>query len=309
MYINYKKSLTNYLYKINPNLIITSSDMATSHRVMFSWCKRNKVPYIILQPSFIEGIPQKYGLIKRAKHLVVNKVFGLPVYRKQSLYGNESQKSFLFIWGKYFINNPNRKNMFILGNPAFDALFNNFNTKREIKKKILICTESLDFFGKEIFNKVNDIYLEAIKSKPDLTFYVKVHPREAIEKYETIFPKSKFPNVKVVKNIDLYELFNLCDIQLSVASFSSIEAAALGIPIIIVRPHNTMKILDHFRKEIDIRVTKEEEIVDALNFALSDEYWYQFLDKRKKYFEKLLYSTDGQSAKRVAEVIKGLIKE
>ena len=63
MYISYKKSLTDYLNKINPNLIITSSDMATSHKVMLSWCKRNKVPYIILQPSFIEGIPKKYGLI------------------------------------------------------------------------------------------------------------------------------------------------------------------------------------------------------------------------------------------------------
>ena len=307
LYLKYKKLLTKYLYKINPDAIITCSDLSISARVMFSWCKKNRVPYIILQPSFIEGIPEKYGLVKIAKFIVINKILGIPVYRRQNLYGHESQKSYLFLWGKHFIKNPKRKNLFILGNSAFDNLFKNFIAERIKKNTILICTENLDFFGKEIFDQVNNIYLEAIKSKPEINFYIKVHPREPIEKYEKIFPKSKFPNVKVVKNQDLYELFKLSDIQITVASFTSFEAAAMGLPIIIIRPENTIKLLDHFREEIDIRVNKVGDIVKAINLALSDEYWIKFLEKREKYFKKMLYSTDALSSKRVASIIRKLI--
>lgn len=127
-YRNYKKLLTEYLYKINPNAIISGSDLAVSDRVMFSWCQKNKVPFFILQPAFLEGgIPEKYGLINLAKYIIINKIFGIPVYRKHNIYGNESQKSYLFLWGKYFIQNPKKKRTIITGNPAFDKLFKSFS--------------------------------------------------------------------------------------------------------------------------------------------------------------------------------------
>jgi len=308
-YKNYKKSLTKYLYKINPDLIVSGSDLSLSSRVMFSWSRKIGIPFVILQPSFIEGVPSKYGLIERVKYIIVNKIFGLPLYRKQNLYGNESQKSYLFLWGRYFIQNPQRKNLFILGNPAFDNLFRNFNAKRIIKNTIIICTENIEFLGINYADKVNRIYIEAIKSKPDIKFFIKVHPRESKEKYENLFPRDKFPNVTIVKDENLYELFILCDVQISVASFSSFEAAAMGLPIIIVRPDNEIKFPDHFKEEIDIRVTKDGEIVNAINLALSDEYWKHFIERREKYFGKLLHSTDGQSAKRVAQIIKGLVSK
>lgn len=311
-YIEYKKILKKYLNKISPNAIISNSDMRISDRALISWCKKNKVPFIILQPTFLEGgLPERYGFIKLAKYIIINKILGIPIYRKSNIYGNESQKSYLFLWGKYFIKNPKRKRMIIAGNAAFDKLFNSFSIERSIKKKVLICTQPfLDLiFGENSQNKVNNIYLEAIKSKPDIEFYIKVHPREAIEDYEKIFSKSKFPNAKVVKNQDLYELFNLCDIQISVFSFTSVEAAAMGLPIIILMLHKDVKFPDHFREEIEIRVTKVEEIVNAINLALSEEYWMIFLKKREKYFKKMLSSTDGKSANRVAEIIRNILKE
>jgi len=306
---NYKKYLTEYLYKISPDLIVSSSDLSLSSRVMFSWCSKNRVPYVILQPSFIEGVPSRYGLIEKVKYIIVNKVFGVPLYRKQNLYGNESQKSYLFLWGSHFIQNPKRKNLFILGNPAFDNLFRNFDSKRVIKNTVLICTENIDFLGNNYADRVNKIYLETIKAKPEIKFYIKVHPRESKEKYKILFPKVKFPNVTIVKDENLYDLFKLSDIQVSVASFSSFEAAAMGLPIIIVRPDNSIKFPNHFNEEIDIRVTKVEEVVNAINLALSNEYWKDFIEKRERYFGELLYSTDGQSAKRVVQIIKSLVSK
>ena len=140
---NYKKILTKYLNKIHPDAIISGSDLRVSDRVMFSWCKKKKVPSVILQPSFLEGAyPERHGFKKITKYFVINKILGIPIHRKFNIYGNESQRSYLFLWGKYFIRNPNRKRMIFTGNPVFDRFFRNVITpERQFKKKLLICTQ------------------------------------------------------------------------------------------------------------------------------------------------------------------------
>lgn len=308
-FIRYKKLLTEYLYKINPDAIISGSDMSLSDRVMFSWCKKKHVPFIILQPSFIEGFTEKYTLKYFMKYIIINKILNVPVFRKQYYYGNESEKSFLFLWSENFVYNPKRKNTFTLGNPAFDILFKKFSTERKLKKAIIICSDYLPSYilGNKIIDQINNIYLKAITSKPEITFYFKPHPREPLENYHNLFPKNKFPNVKIVENQDLYELFKLSDAQISVISFTSFEAAAMGLPVITIRPENKLKQYDFFRQEIDIRVTSEDEIVEAIDLCLSDEYWDLFIEKREEYFKKMLSTTDSQSSKRVANVIRQII--
>ena len=305
--------MIKYLNKIHPDAIISGSDLRVSDRVLFSWSKKNRVPFIILQPSFLEGaFPERYGLKKITKYFLINKIFGIPLHRKFNLYGNESQKSYLFLWGKHFIQNPNRNRMIITGNPVFDKFFKSvIPLDRKVKKKVLICTQpSLDLiYGQNTQKKVNDIYIEAIKSKPGIEFYIKVHPREDIENYTKIFPRSRFPNVKVCKNIDLYELFKLCAVQISVSSYTSIEAAAMGLPVIILIPQKKTKFPDHFKGEIEIRVSEVDEIESAINLALSEEYWNKFLVKRERYFKKIFNFTDGKNAKRIATVIKRIIRK
>ena len=186
-YREYKKILNRYLNRIDPDAIICNSDIRLSDRVLFSWCKKKKIPFIILQPTFIEGgFPEKYGFRKLAKYILINKILDIPMYRKYNIYGNESQKSYLFLWGRYFINNPKRKRMIIAGNPAFDKLFNNFSIDKKLNERVLICTQPFLnlIFGQNAREKFNDICIEAIKSKPEIQFYIKIHPREAKEEYE-----------------------------------------------------------------------------------------------------------------------------
>lgn len=307
----YKKKIFEYLYKINPSAIISGSDLSGSDRILFLWCRRNKIPFIIIQPSFISAFPAKYGLLRNFKYIIVNRIFNLPVYQKQDIYGNESQKSHLFLWGEYFISNPIRKNCYILGNPAFDKLFKNFSLERKIKNSILICTDNLPVYivGEKYLKLVNQTFQKAFESKPEILFYFKVHPRESIENYKKLFPKDKFLNVEIIKDRDVYELINLSDIQISVASYTSFEAAAMGLPIITIRPDENINVFDQFKREIDIRVNNPDEIVDAINTCLSDKYWDEFIKKREKYFKTRLYSTDCQSSRRVASTIKNLIRE
>jgi hypothetical protein len=302
----WKREIISYLNQISPQAVVSCSDQSMSDKIISSWCRKNNKEFIVFQPSFISGMYyKKYGFNHKIKYFIFNKLLNIPRFRKQHLFGNEDQWTHLFLWSQYFIENPKRRNMHFVGNPAFDAIFNQFIVEKTIKNNVLICTQNIEaMVGKKAFDQVIDMYIQAINAKPDLTFYIKVHPRELIEKYESLFPKDDFPNTKVVQKENLYDLFRICDVQISVSSYTSFEAVASGLPIIIVNPRNIFDFIDHFREEIEIKVTKENEIVKAIDLVRSENYWQEFIKKREKYLKIMVYSTDGLSGKRAADKIK-----
>jgi hypothetical protein len=307
----YKKLLTSSFNKINPLAVVSCSDMSLSDRILSQLCKKKAIPFFILQPAFIKNIyKKKDNLLTRFLKIMINKFSGVPIYRKQHLFGNESDWTYLFLWSENFVEKHKRKNMFFLGNPAFDQLFKNFSIKQEFKNNILICTQDIEnLVGKKLYNQIIDIYMEAIRLRPNLNFFIKLHPRENIEKYKNTLNSGKYENVKVVKEHNLYDLLKLSDAQMSVNSFTSLEAAAMGIPIIIVNPNKQVNFFNHFRGEINLEVNHMDQITDVLDKVISKEYWKEFSLKREQFFKKLLFSTDGQSGKRVADKIIELIKK
>ncbi|MHA1978771.1 MAG: DUF354 domain-containing protein [Candidatus Hodarchaeales archaeon] len=311
----YKKHIKQILETISPNAIVSSSDMALIDRIVTEWCKENRIPFIVIQPSFIEGVVskayKKASFGQNFKYYLSNKLLGAPTYLKQSVFGNEAIWSYLLLWSQYFVLDKKRKRTYFIGNPAFDRFFKEFETTRSIKNTVLICTENIDeLFGKKVFHTVNDILKSAIKERSDLIFYLKIHPREPKEKYSEIFIESEFPNVRIVKDeIPLYELFKKCDLQISVNSYSSIEAAAMGLPVITITPDFIYEnIIDHFKGIINIRVIDKKGILDAISQIYTDGYWSLFSKKREKYYNQIMYSTDGESGLRAAKVIKSIIR-
>ncbi|PWI48903.1 hypothetical protein CEE45_04005 [Candidatus Heimdallarchaeota archaeon B3_Heim] len=305
----WKRAIILYMNQIFPQVVVSCSDQSMTDKIISSWCKKNKKAFIVLQPSFISGMHyKKYGISHKIRYLIFNKLLNLPRYRKQHLFGNEEHWTHLLLWSQYFIEDPKRPNMYFVGNPAFDVLFSQFTSKRTLKNNVLICTQNIKaMVGKEAFDQVIDMYIQAINAKPDLTFYIKVHPRESIEKYELLFPKDHFPNAKVVQEDNLYDLFRISDVQISVSSYTSFEAVATGLPIIIVNPNNMFDFIDHFRQEIEIKVTDLEKIAKAIDLARSEHYWMEFVKKREKYFDYMVHSTDGKSGKRAAEKMEEII--
>ncbi len=311
----YEKEIKNYCNKIKPKAIVSCSDRALSDRLITSWCKKNNIPFIILQPSIIHGVPVNFrdiNLRYRMKYFLVNKLMRIPRYSRQLRFGEESPKTYLFLWSDEFIFDPSRGNIFTIGNPAFDKQLSEFSPIRRIKKNILICTQPIEERLTEVKSKVKleeiyEMYIEAIKSHSDFNFYIKVHPRESIEKYKNIIENNGLSNIKFVKDSDLTELLKICDVQISVTSATAFYAIATGTPIILLNPNKELGLIDFFRDEIGIKVFESKEIGAAIDLALSDEYWNSFIDEREKYFKKMFYSTDGKSGKRAAEKIKELI--
>lgn len=310
-YYSFKKILNKYLNKINPVAIISCSDMLFTDHLLSYWCKKNNRPFIIMQPCFLDiTIPKKHSIFYKVKYIIFNKFLRIPKYRKQDIhYGDESHKNYLFLWSNYFLESIGRRNVVFTGNPAFDGVFKNFTSRRNIKKNILICTQPLDELFNQKIDDLYEIYLEAIKCNPNFTFYIKIHPRENLHKYDKIYNKNEYPNIKIIKDTNLYDLFEISDIQMSTASFTTFEAAAFGIPVITVNPNNRFRFLDHYQGEINIHVTNKREINRAIERSLTEEYWEIFKIKREQYFKKILYSIDGQSSIRVANAIRKLVRE
>jgi len=303
--LKYKKCVLNILHKINPCGIIACSDMSLSSRILITYCKSKCIPFFIMQPSFIESgfLHNRKGLLDNFKYFFVNKILRIPIYRRQNLFGNEDKLTHLILWSKFFNRNPKRRRTYFVGNPAFDVILRDFSLKRVLKGRIVICSQVVELYGVDIFHKINKIYDKAIKSFPEKIFYLKLHPRESFNKYNNIFNKDEHPNLKIIKNKDLYEIFKLCDLQISAFSFTTFEAAAIGLPVITINPGIKINIVDLFREEIDLRVSSIDNIVDAIEYALSEEYWEIFVKKREKYFKKVLTYIDDKSGQRAAELI------
>ncbi|MCE7746345.1 MAG: hypothetical protein GPJ52_14545 [Candidatus Heimdallarchaeota archaeon] len=307
-YYEYKKQLSKVLDDINPAAIISCSDMAVSDRVIVKWCKKNKKSKIILQNSFIDDIRiKKLSLNQKLRYLIFNKFLKAPLYRRQHLFGSENQSSHLLLWSEYFILDKKRKNTHFVGNSAFDKLLQKFDSKRKKSNIVTICTQPLDeIYNEKIFKEVNEFFKIAIKNIPDLIYYIKVHPREEISKYQKIFSEKEFPNIKIVKDYNLHELFKKSLMQISVSSFTIFEAITLGLPVILVNPNDEIVAYDHFREEIDIRVRKPEEIVKAIETIRSENYWELFVKKREEYLKKVLFNIDGKNSERIATKIREL---
>jgi hypothetical protein len=309
--ILYKKSIIEELNFLNPLCIISTSDLSLSDRISAEWCEKNKLPFIILQSAFIDPLLDlSTNFIYKIKRLIVNSLLRIPYYRKQQVYGNEISWGYLFLWSETFVTNRTRKRTFFLGNPLFDQLFNKFSSNRTRKNRVIICTQKIeDVWGEEKVNKINNIYMDVIRAKPDTHFYLKIHPREDIEKYKKILAEFDLQNTTLTKDDNLFDLFDKSDIQISVISYTGVQAAALGLPIIFLQPEWLDSVTDpKLGGDISIFATDSKKLIDAINLALSEAYLLKFFEKRKIFFEKFFTFLDNQSGQRVAEKIVEIIE-
>lgn len=317
-HLTYQNRIYGYLSKTNPRAIISTSDSSVSDRIAAKWANKNNIPFIIIQPSLIDGflsdkssssekIKSKLNYI--IKYWLFTRLLKYPLSAKQNYYGNEDPHQYLLLWSKYFISNPTRPNTIITGNPVFDKLFLLNTSKRTKNNQVLICTQDIDqFWGWQKYLEVLDIYKKLISSFPKIHFYMKIHPREPLEKYNSVFSQNEFPNLTITKDKDLHSLIEICDVQISVNSYTSLQAAAMGKVIITIQPKwLQIENNDFLGEEISIELKSKEDAKSVMKKAMSDKYWMDYMKKRKNYFSKIFFSDDTQSSSRVAENIEKII--
>lgn len=319
----YIKNIDYILDKIKPIAIISGVDKFYSMRICNQWAKENNIPVFIIQPCIVYF--RKNNFRNKVKYLLYNKILNIPIYDKQTCYGNENKNNYLFLWGeylkKYYRNKEIYNNIYVTGNPLFDKYFIEKGKESIELYKILdipfskniitICTQPLgDKEKKSDYNKRIDIYKNLILDK-DYFFIIKIHPRENIEKYKELFIDINRDNYRIVKDTNLHLLFKIAGVVISYQSTTLIESIAAGVPIIIFKQDNKHKdeLPNYFENEIGLKASTLEGLSVQIKKCFTKEHRKEFKIKCESFIKSRLYSHDGKSGERIVKKIEEIIEK
>ncbi|EDM23157.1 hypothetical protein, partial [Caminibacter mediatlanticus] len=149
-YEKFKEKLIKLTQKINPDAIISTSDMGIDFRILKYYFSH--IPFFVIQSGWFINKRNKYNSL-----YFINSLFHEPLFNKQKVYMNEYKDTYLLLWGKHFkkyINRSDESKIYVCGNIELDTLLskqksfiNNFN------KKVLITLPVIN----EAFLKPNKI--------------------------------------------------------------------------------------------------------------------------------------------------------
>lgn len=310
--MKYKNRFKEMMNRESPAAIVTTGDLSFSIRIIKTYFPN--IPIFVIQPALFvaKGIPRKSS--QKIIYNVFNKIFRIPIIRRQNYFGQEYKEMNLLLWGEYFKKMlPDNKNIHIVG----DITFDNFPIEKEyeLKKELLeeagyalntkiitICTSVLEnFTKKEVIDNLYKIYKQLIINRKDLFFIIKPHPRNNTKELRDIFESLEVDNC-IVLNTHLHMLFKYTDIHLSTFSRTAIEAIASKIPVISINPDNKLNLQDFLNNELNEKVTNAQEMHDKIEDILKHRDSYLALGEA--YIENKLYKLDGNAAQRAADIIK-----
>jgi hypothetical protein len=198
-------------------------------------------------------------------------------------------------------------NIRLVGNPVFDTIESRVDTNIFKTPVALLCPSMFKgVVGEKNELKIQKMYQDIIKQNPGVHFIVKIHPRETVEQYEELF-KDCYGSYWITKHANLYELFRIVDVQISLISYSSFEAIVAGIPVILLGTHILKFPFNQFDHKAIFSVDGIEEFNWALDLCLSKRYIKKFRKLRIDYLStKLKYF--GSSAEHVVNEIEAIVK-
>lgn len=325
-YWEYQKRFYTLLEHLNPDGIIQATDIAYSSKLADGWAKKHGIPVFTIQPSFIDFVilKKRHTTLVKCKSIIKQYILKIPFEPVQPIFGNESSHGWLFVWGDYFREFyrglPVYDRIKVTGNPVFDRLFQKVRSdprddhRKSLgvppgKKVVIICSQYLkNVIEKELCNAIDHMYRELVRNRPDLYFIVKAHPREDPDALIRQFKNFSRENVQVIWDENLHDLYSFGDLQISVASYSSLEAVAFGLPIVLVNPENRVRLFDCFNGEVEERATSTGQLLEKVRRCLSETYQEEFKIKRERFLKSRLKYLDGKSGKRVVNTINEILE-
>ncbi len=305
----FKSKVLNLLSEISPDIIVVTSDLSFISRIFSEYSKDRDIPFILIQPSFLlSPHKSKYKKLRgKILYYLFNGMLGIPLFNRQEQWGDESRDSIKLIWGDKFKGLIKSENVHIVGNPAIRNYQNiDYTNGKIIKAKlgiksetpvITICTEG--FGGMIDEEQVNNIYKETIINTPEYHFIIKVHPRDEISFYEKYFTGTGINNISVINEIPLLDIYSFTDVQLSVNSYSSLEAILCGIPVILVK-RELLNQVNYFDDAIILNSNDTFSLKQNLKRCLNEEYKNEFMNNREKFISRLF---DGMNPVEVDQKI------
>ena len=313
----YKKKLHKQIEAFKPDIVVAVGDMGgCTNRMINNWCEKNKIPYVIMQPSFLESsIPKvKDVMLNKLGYLLFNKILDIPLFRRQQVFGCEKKSNYLFLWGtdfkKMYKGTCIEQNIRLVGNPVFDNMQENIDRSHFNTPVALLCPSMFNgVISKKNELKVQKMYQDIVKQNPHVEFIVKVHPRETVEQYQELL-KDCGSNYFITKTANLYDLFRVVDVQISLMSYTSFESVVAGIPTIILGSQMLLFPFEQFNHEAILKADNIDKFNFMLKLCLSKRYVKKFKKLRIDYLQtKLKYLHSKSSSEHVVQELEKIKNE
>lgn len=135
---------------------------------------------------------------------------------------------------------------------------------------------------------------------------IKLHPLEQEEELlKLIGPFCNTERIRIVKNISVYPLIRSADLLITQASTTGIEAAAMGVPVLVVNFKPAPHIIPCVEQGVAIGATEPEDILPAMQRLLYDDSLKdQIKERRDGFLKKHLFALDGKAHVRIIELIE-----
>ncbi|MCY6353880.1 hypothetical protein [Clostridium sp. ZS2-4] len=243
------------------------------------------------------------------QHGIINSMS--PAYIINSKYKEKIIPNHTFVWGKKYkdilVKNTNiydDNNVKVVGQSRTDLLKNYIRNKENNSNKIKILYATQYYM--DILEPATHILFKALcMMEKEYEICIKLHPADTYyEIYESLIEKYNIKNVKIVKEGDLYDLINWCDVVVSVHSTVVVEGALLDKPSVCILLPKYNDAGGFVRDGVSMGAKNEYDLKDCLNNILE----YKFDDKFNKYIEYNFYKLDGRITERIVSMIDETIR-
>ena len=218
---------------------------------------------------------------------------------------------------KYYENNGfDESKLVVVGNPTYDKIFQKIkNSKLEHKKnkKIQILFLTVNFASQggnwtklKRNEMIKKIVTEINKNKDKFDFNIKIHPTgENILEYRSII-NNLDPSITIFQEENILDILEKSDVIVtSSSSTAGICALLLKKPVIIWNFFEAEE--DVFIKnDLALECKKIEEISSLIDKSILENPATP--EKMDQFISEFLYKNDGNSAKRIAELILKISK-
>jgi len=287
--------------RMDPKTIIMITDLFPSSKIIENHFHKTK-NLILLQPCLIDAWvrPDRLYYLRR----LINKIFASDFLHKQQYWGLESCKSKLCLYDGEILNffQTRRSDIEYIESPMKKFYLDNLLQKRTYKntnEKLKIGIYPVDYsaiHGKSYQNELEKKYYDLCCQLKNEDIFVKIHPHEKIEYWQSRLPKG----IEIIKEADKNFLYRIIDVHISTYSYSTIEAFFSGVYAINFEPRVVSKQgnLDIIFKNNSSEYTEKiQEIVYYVN-----KYKSKKMYEKKSFIERNLTKDNYNDAKTIQDI-------
>ena len=293
VFSNIKELFNSYIYEIyasekllkllNISKVISVDEADRARCLIYSANKLN-IPTFAIQHGIITKASVSY-------FIPTNNNIYIP--RKTFVWGEEFKEVLLKDTKIY-----NNDNTVVVGQPRTDYLYNKLqkekiNKNKDGKLKILYATQYI----KELAREATEFLFSSLSQyEKEYEIIIKLHPNDNYyDMYYKIAKEYNISNIKITKEIDIYDAILWSDVVISVHSTVNLESAILNKPSICLLLKKYWDQGNFVKNNISKGVSNNRELLNSLN----DISW----ELNRSYIEKNFYKVDGLVGNRIKNII------